>query len=310
MTMFVHARLGHFLQQELDDNGNDLGGSDNEEHEEEEQDENEDNQEEEQDENDNQDEEDESVVVTMGGKSLASDEDPELKAAPAWVKELRKSSKEKDRRIRELEAQVTKSSAPEAQQLPTLGKKPTMEDPDIDWDADKFEARLTKWHDDKRAIEQAEANQRKAVEQREKAWQASVQTYESAKTALKLRDFDEAEDTVKSTLDVTQQGIIIHAAENPAVVVYALGKNPKKAAELAAINDPVKFAFAVAKLETQLKVQSRKAPPPPERSISGTGRGTTGGDATLARLRAKAEETGDYGPVNDYRRAQKRKSRD
>ena len=47
--------------------------------------------------------------------------------------------------------------------------------------------------------------------------------------------------------------------------MYALGKNPKKAKELGEITDPVKFAFAVAKLETQLTVTSRKQVPPPEK---------------------------------------------
>ena len=86
-------------------------------------------------------------------------------------------------------------------------------------------------------------------------------------------------------------------------MIYALGKNPKKAKELAAIADPVKFAFAVAKLEAQLKVTNRKpSPPPPERVISGTGRVSGAVDSTLERLREEAARTGDMSKVVAYRR--------
>ena len=71
--------------------------------------------------------------------------------------------------------------------------------------------------------------------------------------------------------------------------------------------DPVKFAFAVAKLETQLKVTNRKAAPPPESTVRGTGRVSGAVDSTLERLRADAEKTGDYSKVMQYKR-QKRQS--
>jgi hypothetical protein len=99
-----------------------------------------------------------------------------------------------------------------------------------------------------------------------------------------------------------QQGMIVQGADNAALVVYALGKNPKKAKELASITDPVKFAFAVAKLETQLKISNRKAQTSPERKISGTGRPSGAVDSTLDRLRADAEKTGDYSKVFQYKK--------
>ena len=107
-----------------------------------------------------------------------------------------------------------------------------------------------------------------------------------------------------SDLNITQQGIVLQGAENPALVVYALGKNPSKAKELSSITDPVKFAFAVSKLESQLKVSNRKSAPPPEKVLSGTGRASAV-DSTLERLRADAEKTGDYTKVTAYKRQKK-----
>lgn len=298
MNLFVHGKMHHFLQGAADGEGNDLGGAGDENTEEEE------TEEEEQEEAEEEPEEEGEVVVTIGDEKQAEEEDES--AAPAWVKKLRKDHRDAQKELRELRAKV---NTPEPDKsAPVLGKKPTMDDADIDYDADKFEEKLTAWHDRKREIEQAQTEQQKQQAKQQEEWQSRLTAYATSKTGLKVKDFDEAEEQVQSSLNVTQQGIIIQGAENPALVVYALGKNPKKAAELAAISDHVKFAFAIAKLETQLKVQNRKTPPPPEKTITGTGKMSGSVDSNLERLRAEAEKTGDMTKVNAYRREQKRKA--
>jgi hypothetical protein len=107
---------------------------------------------------------------------------------------------------------------------------------------------------------------------------------------------------VQEVLNTTQQGILLQGSDNSALLVYALGKNPKKAKELSEIKDPVRFAFAVAKLETQLKVTKKTAPPPEKTPPSGGARSTGGSDEVLDNLRAKAERTGDYTQVIAYKR--------
>jgi len=91
-------------------------------------------------------------------------------------------------------------------------------------------------------------------------------------------------------------------------LVYALGKNPTKAAALGAIKDPVEFAFAVARLEAQLKVSEKKPATPPETRVTGNGRVSGAVDATLERLRAEAERTGDYTKVSAYKRQKNKRS--
>lgn len=238
------------------------------------------------------------VVVTIGEEAPPTEED-EHAQAPEWVRELRKKNREDQRRIRELEEQLKANKEVETKPA-SLGKKPTLED--YDYDTDKFEQELTAWHDRKRQYDDAAAKAREAEETAQTAWKKKLETYGAAKTELKVKDFDDAEATLQDHMNITQQGIIVQGAENPALLVYALGKNPKKAKELGSITDPVKFAFAVAKLETQLKVTNRKAPPPPEKTVSGTG-GTSGSvDSTLDRLRTEAEKTGDYTKVAAYKR--------
>ena len=121
-----------------------------------------------------------------------------------------------------------------------------------------------------------------------------------------MRDYEDAEAFALETFNVTQQGIVLQGSDNPALIIYALGKSQKRAKELASIKDPVKFAFAVAKLETQLKVTNRKAAASPERTItSGGGRISGSVDSTLERLREEALKTGDLSKVMAYKRGKK-----
>jgi len=236
------------------------------------------------------------VVVTIGEETPPTEEETQ---APEWVRELRKTNREDKRRIRELEDKLNATKAAETKPA-ALGKKPTLED--HDYDTEKFEQALTAWYDRKREADQAAAQAEAAQKEQQKVWQAKLDAYGKAKAELKVKDFDDAEAVAQDVFNVTQQGIMLQGAENPALVIYALGKNPKKAKEISTITDPVKFAFAVAKLETQLKVTQRKAAPPPERTVQGTGRVSGAVDSTLERLRAEAERTGDMTKVLAYKR--------
>ena len=243
------------------------------------------------------------TVVTIAGESPPQEE--EEKQAPEWVRNLRKNYRELQREKRELEERL-KSVSPAPEQFPvTPGKKPTLED--CDYDSDKFENELAGWFERKRQSEEAEAQHRLKQQAEHESWQKKLEGYTQGKTGLKVSDFQDAEETVLETLNVTQQGIIIQGAQNPAVVVYALGKNPKKAKELGEITDPVKFAFAVAKLETQLTVTSRKQAPPPEKKINGNG-SLDSSNAQLERLREEAARTGDMTKVIAFKRQLKNQS--
>ena len=250
-------------------------------------------------EDDEESDEDE-VVVSIGEESPPQEEEVR---APAWVRELRKSNREKERKIRELEAKLNATPATETKPV-ALSAKPTLES--CDYDSDEYEQKLADWYEQKREYDAAEASVAAQRDAEAKAWQDKLDSYAKAKASLKVRDYDEAEATALETFDVTQQGIVLQGSENPALLIYAIGKNAKRAKELASINDPVKFAFAVAKLETQLKVTNRKAATAPERTInSGGGRLSGAIDSTLERLRAEALKTGDLSKVMAYKRSKK-----
>ena len=248
---------------------------------------------------DNEGESEDDVVVSIGEESPPQEEEAR---APEWVRELRKANREKERKIRELEAKLN-ATATETKPV-ALGPKPTLEAGD--YDSEEYEKKLADWYEQKRAYDAAEAEAEAQRDAEAKAWQDKLDAYAKARASLKVRDYEDAEAFALETFNVTQQGIVLQGSDNPALIIYALGKNSTKAKELASITDPVKFAFAVAKLETQLKVTNRKAAAAPERTIS-TGGGRISGsvDSTLDRLREEALKTGDMSKVMAYKRSKK-----
>jgi hypothetical protein len=246
--------------------------------------------------------EDDEITVTVDGESPPQD-DEEEKAAPKWVKDLRKKHVEAQRRIKELESKLEKPQ----NTAPQPSKKPTLED--FDYDAEQFEAAYDQWKENERALKEQQAKREQEQEARNKEWQDRLATYGKLKASLKVRDFDSAEQAVLDRFDVTQQGVIVSGADNPALVIYYLGRNDARAEELSAIKDPVKFAFAIAKLEPKLKVTSKKSPPPPEKSVSGAGRTSGTLSSQLASAQAKAEKTGDYSDVFRIKRELKAAAR-
>jgi hypothetical protein len=241
----------------------------------------------------------EEVIVTIGDEPVP--EPQETAPAPEWVRELRRVNREREREIKELR---DKLAAKEATPPPATdpGKKPTLEDHDYDTDA--YERDLTAWYERKRNADAEITRQLQTEQEQQKAWQAKLEGYGKAKAELRVPDYDDAEAVAQATFTVPQQSIIVAGAENPALLIYAMGRSPAKAKELAAITDPVKFTFAIAKLEAQLKVTPRKAPPAPEKQIRSTGGVPVSGavDSTLERLRDEAAKTGDMTKVIAYKR--------
>lgn len=242
------------------------------------------------------------VVVTIDGEEPPQAEDAK---APQWVKDLRKSQRELQRQNRDLQKKLEQAEKTGAPKTEPVGKRPSLDE--FDYDTEKYEAALDGWYKRKQAAEQADREASTEEAQRQQAWTKRLGIYEDSKKQLRVQNFAEAEASVFSALDVTQQGIIVQGADNPAAIVYALNHHPTRLAELAAMKDPVQFAVAIGKLETKLKMTPRTQAPPPEKRIrgSGTGKGNSM-EATLDKLRAKAEETGDYTEVTRHKAKMKK----
>ncbi|MFN8996342.1 MAG: hypothetical protein ACK5X3_22115 [Pseudomonadota bacterium] len=246
------------------------------------------------------------IVVTIGDDPPSTEADSEVERAPAWVRDLRKSHRELQRKVREYEERERTAPAA-AQQAAPLPKKPTLED--YDYDTERYETSLESWYRQREEAEKAGRDAERKAEEERATWQAKLDAYAKARSALKARDYDDAEYEVMEILSQAQQASILDGCDDPAKVVYALGKNPKKAKELASIASLAKFNQAIGKLEEKLRFQPRNKPPAPEKTVP-TGSAPISGnsDQTLERLRDEAAKTGDFTKVMRFRAQMREKA--
>lgn len=244
--------------------------------------------------------EDDEVVVQIGDEESPPQEKED---APQWVKDLRKSHRELQRENRELKA---KSATPAKEEPDKLPARPVLAD--FEFDEDKYQAAYDAWHSKKSEMDTKEARKRQAAEDAQKQVETVKTAHKEKAKALKVKDYEDAEEAVIAATSETQQGLLLNGAANSALLVYALGTNPRKLSELAAIKDPVKFVWAAAQLEKELKVTNRKNEKPAPETVprSSGGAAVQSGNKTLERLREEAQKTGDMSKVIAFKRAQRK----
>lgn len=229
------------------------------------------------------------LIVTIEGEEQQEEDD---RAAPSWVRELRKRDREKSKRLRELEEENNRLKGGAAPSVDDPGKEPELED--FDYDADQFKAAFKEWTAKKAQVEQKKEAIRRQQEEAAKEWQAVQETYAKGKARFPKEKMAEAEEEVVSVLSGPRQAMLMDMADDSAQLVIALGSSPETLRKLAAIKSDAKFIKELAKVEMNVKVQPKKTPPPPERTISGSGKTPGATAAKIDELRKYARETGDY----------------
>ena len=208
------------------------------------------------------------------------------------IRTLRGENKQLVRRVRELETQLKTTKAPAVEE--EVGAEPTLAD--CEFDEDAFKKKWVDWSGRKAAADRRASERQEQERQATEAYQKKLDAYKSAAAGLGVKDFEEAEGEARAVFSPVQQSILVKHMAQPAALVYALGRTPAKAKELAAITDPIEFALKAKQLEDKhLKVTTaqRKAPPP-EQKVSGSGKTQAVTSSHLNTLHKKAQESGDY----------------
>jgi hypothetical protein len=223
--------------------------------------------------------EDEQTIVAFEGEEPAEPE-PENSV----IRQIRAELKEERRRRIEAE----KAAAPKEIEI---GEKPTMAS--CEFDEERYEAELDAYKERKAAADRQTETQAEQSRKANEAWQQDLAAFEAKKTGLEFEDRDEAIETVTASLP-TQWHLpaIVKAAQDPALFLYALSKSPAKQAEIAKIEDPIKLAAAVARMEGAVKVTKGRKAPEPDRPLTGSGRMPSGPDKELEKLEKEAERNG------------------
>jgi hypothetical protein len=208
--------------------------------------------------------------------------------------------------LKRTKQELAERPAPQAPKI-EVGPRPTLEG--CEWDEDKHADALDAWYDRKRQAEQQEtaeqASQRKANE----TFQADVQRFEGARASLRVAGAPEAIDTALASLSPVQQAVIVKAADNAATLLAALGKHPARLAEVTAIEDPVKLAAAIAKMEGKIQMTKRRAPDPEEVATGSASVRSESSDKVLERLQKEADKTGDRTKLIAHKRAQEARAK-
>lgn len=227
------------------------------------------------------------------------DKDPYAgQEAPQWVKDTRRRAKEVERENRRLKQQLEqRNSQSEPQQA--LREKPTLDA--HEYDSDAYEQDVQQWFIEKQQHDvQVQAEQQKYKQYHDR-YKADVEAIKE-----KAPDYDEVELSVVDVLSNSQQGLLQMAVDNPARMVYALGKNsPAQLEKLSKLND-VQFVKQIALLEQQMASKSKSRNPNKPKPKTHELEGAAGGaDTRLAKLEAEAAKTGDRSKVIAYKRNQK-----
>ena len=264
-----------------------------------------------QDEPEQQEEDGEDDVIVSFGDEPTTGDDLEQDGADL-PKRLRRELDTRGRDLAaakrdkaELERRLAELTAPKVEEV---GKEPDLWE-DCDGDPERYARELRAYDGRKKAAEDAERRVREAATEQERTRQKMLDGYANQKAKLGRPDFQVMEDAVVAVLSPAQQALIVEGADDPAKLIYALGRSPAKLAALAEIGNLAKFTAAMGRLEEKVKVETRtvRKAPEPERVARGGSSVAAGGGAAkkLAELEARAEKTGDRSEVIRYKRSLK-----
>jgi hypothetical protein len=243
---------------------------------------------------DGQNEDEPEVVIAFS--------DDEQEEETPLVKKLRDQLREAQRQSR----RVRNAPADDADPEPVVSERPRSV-ADFDYDEDRFNAAL----DDHIAAKEQHGEWKLRQSARDNARQATqdeqAKRVEQQRNALGVSDYDARSATVKDTLSDAQLAILINGADNPAQLIYALGRSQTRLGLLAGEDNLAKFAVMLGKMEKEIKVTKRSAPNPESQVRGATASLTQTEDKHLAKLEREADKSGDRSKVIAYRREQREK---
>ncbi|CNL09627.1 scaffolding protein [Yersinia aldovae] len=220
---------------------------------------------------------------------------------PALVKHLRSTIKEKEKELKELRRQpaVQQPSAP--MQPPRM---PQLSDDGIDYDEAVLQQKMQEWSTESVRFQSNQAEQQRQQQQLQQRHQQKLQQYQERSKALKVPHYQQAEKAVLDDVPEQIQVAILHYAEKPELIVLALGRNAELRKQMAEATDPVEVGRLIGTIEskakTMPKAKSNAATTPAVKGANGAALNS------LDKLRAKAQETGDYSAVIAAKRKAKK----
>lgn len=229
-----------------------------------------------------------------GELAIEVEGDDEPEDEPHLAKKLRAEVRERNKRIKELEARL----APKPVEI---GDKPDIWDAYCDGDPDKYEAALIEWNDRKRQAEQADRAQSEQQTTQQQAFEKQRVAYRDKARSMGVKDIDGAEQGIIDALGAPYLGAIIQYADDPAKVVAALAAHPRLLAQIADEPDDLRKLKLMFQMESKVTIKRKGAAAPEAGTILKGTANVSGGDKALEKLERDAERTGDRSKLIAYK---------
>lgn len=204
-------------------------------------------------------------TLRIGEEELAPDEDELIDGQPApdWVKHLRKDFKTIQRENKELRKQLEQQDMSGELIAPAVApEKPTLDG--CDYDDARFEKELADWYEKKSHAENAEKQKIQQQHEYQQRFNQRLEAHKQRAAKLPVKDYQEAEDIVRSELPDIQKELIIHCAdEGSELIAYGLGKSKAIRQRIIAETDPLRAAYLLGQISQQVKLA-----PKPKKNIS------------------------------------------
>lgn len=213
-------------------------------------------------------------------------------AAPAPESSVLQGLRKANRVMAKKLSQYERGSQP---QKPNPGPKPTLETSLDEYGnpycEEVFERRLIDWHTANDEAARFNQSEQERVQAETQTWQGIKQAYEADKASLKVSGYADAEDEVFAALPEQHQALLMKSGK-AAPLVVALSRNPEKLQKLSEMN-LADAAMMIGELRGKLQMKTRPSANP-ERRVTGNAGFSGGSDKQLAKLKATAEQSGDY----------------
>jgi len=225
------------------------------------------------------------------------------------ISQMRQELLEQKKQLQQFQAKEEERQQQEVQQrlanAPLV--KPTFES--CGFDPDVFEAKTVEFLQAQNHREQI-AQQEAAVKQKaDRLWIDAQSRYAEGRKTVGVKDYSVAESIVETELSRQQVNWLLVSTNQPNKIVYALGKDEKRLAELKKAQTPFEFAAMIGRIEATMgDIVKKKAVEPEKRAKVGPGAssGVSSSKQAIDKAIAEAQRTGNIDNVRELMRKQKK----
>jgi len=221
----------------------------------------------------------------------------------AVIRSLRQQLK--NERSRRLQGATALNNHPDPE--PDIPARPKSVE-DFDWDVERFNSALDAHLAGKDEHSAWKAREEKRLSERTAHEAERGQKFEQQRKALGVRDYEARAALVRDRLSEEQLFHLIDKSDNPAQIIYALGRSESRLDALASEQDIGAFIFKLGQNSKDIKVTKKTAPTPESRVRGASAPMAIGGDKQLEKLEKDAAKTGDRTKLIQYRQSLKNRA--